>query len=365
MSEKELAKVYEPKSVENKWYDVWENAGYFRGDAPSDKPAYSIVIPPPNITGVLHMGHALNNTLQDILCRWKRMSGYNVLWMPGTDHAGIATQNVVERQLAAEGKDRHRPRARGVHRAGLEVERRVGRADHRPAEAARRLLRLGAGTLHHGRGALQGGARGVRPPLRGRADLPGQPPDQLVPPLPYRPLGHRGGARGQDGASLASPLSGGRLATGTWWSPPPGPRPCWAIPPWRSTPRTSATADLIGRKVLLPLVNRRDPDHRRRLRGHGVRHRRGQDHPGPRLQRLRDGEAARPGPDQHLRRIRRWSTPPAEQYEGLDRFAARKKIVADLEARASWRRSTDHALSVAAATAARPWSSRTCRCSGT
>ena len=74
MAEKELAKTYEPKSVEDKWYGVWEKGGLFRGAAPSDKPAYSIVIPPPNITGVLHMGHALNNTLQDILCRWKRMS---------------------------------------------------------------------------------------------------------------------------------------------------------------------------------------------------------------------------------------------------------------------------------------------------
>jgi valyl-tRNA synthetase len=106
MANKELEKVYEPKSVEQKWYEVWEQNGYFHATLPSDKPSYSIVIPPPNITGVLHMGHALNNTLQDILCRWKRMSGYNVLWMPGTDHAGIATQNVVERQLASEGKDR-------------------------------------------------------------------------------------------------------------------------------------------------------------------------------------------------------------------------------------------------------------------
>ncbi|HEY6871476.1 MAG TPA: valine--tRNA ligase [Geobacteraceae bacterium] len=106
MAEKELAKVYEPQSVESKWYGAWERAGYFHAVAPSGKAPYSIVIPPPNITGVLHMGHALNNTLQDILCRWKRMSGCSVLWMPGTDHAGIATQNVVERQLAAEGKDR-------------------------------------------------------------------------------------------------------------------------------------------------------------------------------------------------------------------------------------------------------------------
>ncbi|HTY20480.1 MAG TPA: valine--tRNA ligase, partial [Geobacteraceae bacterium] len=106
MSEKELAKGYEPKDVEARWYREWESRGYFHAEAKSTKPPYSIVIPPPNITGVLHMGHALNNTLPDILCRWKRMCGCNVLWMPGTDHAGIATQNVVERQLAAEGKDR-------------------------------------------------------------------------------------------------------------------------------------------------------------------------------------------------------------------------------------------------------------------
>jgi valyl-tRNA synthetase len=106
MSIKELAKTYEPKDVEARWYREWESKGYFHADANSAGKPYCIVIPPPNITGVLHMGHALNNTLQDILCRWKRMSGCNVLWMPGTDHAGIATQNVVERQLAAEGKDR-------------------------------------------------------------------------------------------------------------------------------------------------------------------------------------------------------------------------------------------------------------------
>jgi len=107
MANRELAKAYEPKAVEEKWYREWETGGFFHAGVPSDQESYSIVIPPPNITGVLHMGHALNNTLQDILCRWKRMSGCNVLWMPGTDHAGIATQNVVERQLAAEGSSRH------------------------------------------------------------------------------------------------------------------------------------------------------------------------------------------------------------------------------------------------------------------
>ncbi|HEX9899767.1 MAG TPA: class I tRNA ligase family protein, partial [Candidatus Methylomirabilis sp.] len=97
---------YDPHGVEERWYRFWEARDLFRADATWSAPAYSIVIPPPNVTGSLHMGHALNNTLQDILIRWQRMQGRNTLWMPGTDHAGIATQNVVERQLAQEGLSR-------------------------------------------------------------------------------------------------------------------------------------------------------------------------------------------------------------------------------------------------------------------
>ncbi len=107
MAPKLLEKSYNPHQVEEKWYQQWEKRGYFRADEDSKRKAYSIVIPPPNVTGVLHIGHALNNTLQDILVRFKRMEGYVVLWMPGTDHAGIATQNVVEKQLLEEGIDRH------------------------------------------------------------------------------------------------------------------------------------------------------------------------------------------------------------------------------------------------------------------
>lgn len=103
----ELSKTYEAGSVENQWYKFWEDGGYFKADAASPKPAYTIVIPPPNVTGVLHMGHALVNTLQDILIRWKRMQGFEALWVPGTDHAGIATQTVVERHLMkTQGKSR-------------------------------------------------------------------------------------------------------------------------------------------------------------------------------------------------------------------------------------------------------------------
>jgi valyl-tRNA synthetase len=95
---------YEPAAVEARWYPMWEERGYFKADPASKKKPYSIVIPPPNITGSLHVGHGLNDTLQDVMIRMKRMDGFNTLWQPGTDHAGIATQVVVERQLAAEGK---------------------------------------------------------------------------------------------------------------------------------------------------------------------------------------------------------------------------------------------------------------------
>ena len=101
----ELARAYSHKDVEERWYPYWVEKGYFQPAGPA-RSYFSMVIPPPNITGSLHMGHALNNTLQDVLCRYKRMDGYQVLWVPGTDHAGIATQNVVERQLAEQGLSR-------------------------------------------------------------------------------------------------------------------------------------------------------------------------------------------------------------------------------------------------------------------
>jgi valyl-tRNA synthetase len=100
-------KRYDPQKTDARWYQVWVERGYFRADVLVAGEPFCIVIPPPNITGSLHMGHALNTTLQDILVRWKRMDGYNTLWLPGTDHAGIATQWVVEQQLASEGTNRH------------------------------------------------------------------------------------------------------------------------------------------------------------------------------------------------------------------------------------------------------------------
>ncbi|SNR74754.1 valine--tRNA ligase [Desulfurobacterium atlanticum] len=107
----EMEKTYNPALFEDKWYSYWLEKKYFHADEKKvlkgEKEKFSVVLPPPNVTGVLHIGHALNSTLQDIVCRWKRMKGYEVCWIPGTDHAGIATQWVVEKQLAQEGLTRH------------------------------------------------------------------------------------------------------------------------------------------------------------------------------------------------------------------------------------------------------------------
>src|SRR4051812_3350975 len=104
MNINDIPKQYDPKDAQDRWYDFWVEKGFFHADPASDWPAYCIVIPPPNVTGALHLGHALNNTLQDVLIRWGRMQGYDCLWMPGTAHAGIAPQAVVEKRLLEEEK---------------------------------------------------------------------------------------------------------------------------------------------------------------------------------------------------------------------------------------------------------------------
>ncbi|MCS6803753.1 MAG: valine--tRNA ligase [Acidobacteriota bacterium] len=106
MTQQEIPKVYNPQEAEQKWYPLWESRGYFKPEVNPNGQPYCIVIPPPNVTGYLHMGHALQHTLMDVLTRWRRMQGYKALWLPGTDHAGIATQVVVERLLAEEGQTR-------------------------------------------------------------------------------------------------------------------------------------------------------------------------------------------------------------------------------------------------------------------
>src|SRR5207302_10729966 len=99
----DMPKAFDPKAIEADWYARWEKAGLFTASAKSDKPRYTICLPPPNVTGELHMGHALNGTVQDIWARYRRMTGHEVLFLPGTDHAAIATQNVIEKRLAKDG----------------------------------------------------------------------------------------------------------------------------------------------------------------------------------------------------------------------------------------------------------------------
>jgi len=107
LEKRELAPAFTPSEIEGPLYKKWLEAGYFTADANSSKEPFTIVIPPPNVTGNLHIGHALDQTLQDCLTRMKRMQGFEALWLPGMDHAGIATQNVVEKQLATKGLSRH------------------------------------------------------------------------------------------------------------------------------------------------------------------------------------------------------------------------------------------------------------------
>ena len=108
MTEQEIPTRFDFESAEPRIYEMWEKGGWFHADENDDRPPYTVVIPPPNVTGALHLGHALNNTLQDVLIRMKRMQGFNALWMPGTDHAGIATQARVEKRIKElEGITRH------------------------------------------------------------------------------------------------------------------------------------------------------------------------------------------------------------------------------------------------------------------
>ena len=146
-----LDKNFSPADVEERLYAQWEASGAFVPDRRPDAPPFCIVIPPPNVTGRLHIGHALNNTLQDILARFERMRGKDVLWQPGTDHAGISTQLVVERKS---GRTPAEPRCDGpreIPRSGVEVERRIWRRDRAATSPAGRILRLVARTLHDGR----------------------------------------------------------------------------------------------------------------------------------------------------------------------------------------------------------------------
>ncbi|MFP5287019.1 MAG: class I tRNA ligase family protein, partial [Thermoanaerobaculia bacterium] len=133
-----MDKRFDPQSYEPRWQRLWAEMGIFKAEAPSDKPRFCIMIPPPNVTGKLHVGHALQTTLQDLLTRWRRMQGYNALWVPGTDHAGIATQTQVEKLLRSEGTSRQEVGRNEFLRRTWEWKEKYG------GEITSQLRRLGA-----------------------------------------------------------------------------------------------------------------------------------------------------------------------------------------------------------------------------
>jgi valyl-tRNA synthetase len=344
MVEKELAKVYEPKSVEEKWYREWEAEGYFRAEDSSSKPPYSIVIPPPNITGVLHMGHALNNTLQDILCRWKRMSGANVLWMPGTDHAGIATQNVVERQLTAAGTNRF-----ALGREAF-IERVWQWKEESGGQIIGQLKRLGAScdwererfTMDEGlsRAVREVFVRLYEEGLIYRAN-------RLI---NWCPRCH---------TALSDIEVEHEERTGHLWHlryPVIGSDRYLVVATTRPETMLGDTAvavnpaddryrELVGGKVLLPLVNREIPiiadDYVDMEFGTGV----------VKITPAHDFNDFEVGRRHGLAVVNVFDesgvvNAAGAQYEGLDRFAARQKIVADLESQGLLEKIADHALAV-------------------
>ncbi len=180
------------------------------------------MIPPPNVTGKLHVGHALQSTLQDLLTRWRRMQGYNALWLPGTDHAGIATQLMVERQLASEGDQPPGARPRGVPGADVGVEGAVPRQHPPAARPARRELRLDPRALHPRRGAVPRGARGLRAALPRGADHPRRVHGELVAGARHRGLRPGGGDQDRPGQALPHrlPDRGKRRAGSSWRDDP-------------------------------------------------------------------------------------------------------------------------------------------------
>jgi valyl-tRNA synthetase len=227
----ELSKSYDPSEVEPRWRDWWVERGLFRADAHSGKPPFCIVIPPPNVTGQLHMGHAMFTTLQDVLTRWKRMAGFEALWVPGTDHAGIATQVLVERHLLEQGID---PRELG--REGF-LEHVWRWKDRYHARITEQLKKLGVSvdwdrerfTMDDG---LSDAVRKVFVDLYQQGLI--YQDDRLV---NWDPVGQ----------TVLSDLEVEQEEEdGSLWHiaypPPRARRRCWGTRPWRCTPTTRGTA---------------------------------------------------------------------------------------------------------------------------
>ena len=235
--------------MESELYQGWVDAGYFKADPASDKPPYSIVLPPPNVTGSLHMGHALDHTLMDALTRRKRMQGYEVLWLPGMDHAGIATQSVVEKQLAVDGKTKE------DFGRELFIDKVWDWKHDSGGTIGAQMRRLGDGVdWSRDRFTMDDGlSRAVRTIFKRLYDagLIYQA-ERLVnwsPVLGDRHLGPRGLLLPTSRASWCrSGTDRSTIPNRTSWWPPPGWRRCSATPRSRCIPTTSATATWSGRR---------------------------------------------------------------------------------------------------------------------
>ena len=298
-----LPKAYEPAEVEARWYRRWEAAGCFRAEARSSKPPYCIVLPPPNVTGSLHIGHALTATLEDILVRWHRMRGFNTLWQPGVDHAGIATQMVVERELKrAEKKSRHDlGRAEFVRRIWEWKERYGARIqeqhEHLGASLdwSRSRFTMDAGSS---RAVLEVFVRLHEEGFLYRANrLINWCPDCRT---ALRDLEVEHEERQGSIWEIRYPVKGQERFLTVATTRPETMLGDTAV---AVHPEDARYRDLVGKTVILPLLEPGDPGHRRRdARRPGVRHRGGEGHSRARLQRLPDRAAARPADDLHPRR---------------------------------------------------------------
>ncbi len=248
----EMDKRFDPRSYESRWQQEWAAKGYFVCDVRARffgsrrdgaRRPYCIMIPPPNVTGKLHIGHALQSTLQDLLTRWRRMQGRNALWLPGTDHAGIATQVMVERDLAKEGKSRHELGPRELPRAHVGVEGAVPGQHLAASSTASAPPATGRASASLSTTGFR--ARFARPSsacidegliYRGEY-IVNWSPGAATPRSPTSRSRCKAGRR--QALELRLPARGRQQRA--WSSPRPGPRRCSATPPSPCTPRTSAT----------------------------------------------------------------------------------------------------------------------------
>ena len=328
----ELAKSFEPTPSRRSGTRCWEARGYFKPSMRAGAPPFCIQLPPPNVTGTLHMGHAFQQTLMDVLIRYHRMRGDNTLWQVGTDHAGIATQIVVEQQLKAQGKSRHDLGPRSVRRARVGVEGGVGLDDHAPDAPARRLGRLVARALHDGRRPVGRGARDVRAPVRRRPHLSRQAARQLgsrssAPRCPTSKSTARRSRASSGRSAIRSPTAADALVVATT-----RPETMLGDVAVAVNPDDERYRDLVGKTRHAAADRPHDSGHRRRLRRPRVRHRRREDHAGARLQRLagrRSGTASPPISIFNLDATVNDNAPA--KYRGLDRYVARKAVLADLD----------------------------------